>query len=74
MAYGTLKLLPDVVDALTPGQITDMVLGRVWVQERQREEAEAPSSGLGRAPGTQDAATRAAAIEDLWRRKTAAAP
>ncbi len=39
--YGILKLLPDQLYRLTPGEYADMMSATVWVQQRQQ-----PSSPL----------------------------
>lgn len=63
IGYGTLKLLPDVVATLTPGQLTDLVLARVWVVE-QRERRTQPLDPM-------DMPTRAAKLDDFFARRAA---
>lgn len=65
IGYGTLKLLPDVVSGLTPGQLTDVVLARVWVVE-ERERRTQPVAPM-------DMAQRAAKLDDFFARRAAIA-
>lgn len=60
IAYGTLKLLPAVVNALTPGELTDQVLARVWVQQQQAKGT-TPQEPM-------DMETRAAKLDDYFAR------
>lgn len=63
IGYGTLKLLPEVVAALTPGELTDLVLARVWVQEQRQRMAE-PAPPM-------EMADRARKLEDFFARRAA---
>ena len=63
IGYGTLKLLPDVVAALTPGQLTDLVLARVWVQE-ERERRSQPVAPM-------EMRERASKLDEFFARRAA---